>query len=496
MKKKALLALLLCAVLVFSGCSIRQKNAEVDAAQAILTVNGEAIDKQTVNTALSYRAYDSNVMYYMNYGFNLGLGADDVKEEVFSELIRNKVIDQKVNEHGFALTEEEEAAAAENGQYNYMYYSYIGSMYGMDASALSYYYDHKDLATEADFVQDAKRTALEKKLFDEIVKDVALDDSDAENLQAAYETNLNAQKEGYADAVAFAEAYDNGDVKTIYYAPEGVRFVKQVLVGYNEEDDTMINDAMNEGYTAQSALTSAQNALNAKIAEAVTAEQEAFDSANQAALDAAAALSELAEDADKTEAEALKAAAEATAQEAEKVLNAAKEAVEAPDEKKAVEEAQKVVDDCAQKVKDLRAQAHANISAKAQEVVDKARAGEDLVKLIEEYNADPGMTSEPFATTGYAICEGLTVLDPAFVNAGMALENIGDVSDAVESDTYGYYVLVYVSDLAAGERAMDEVKDSVEAEVLSDKQQEAYDAAVQSWVDAAEVKRFEDRLSN
>ena len=72
--------------------------------------------------------------------------------------------------------------------------------------------------------------------------------------------------------------------------------------------------------------------------------------------------------------------------------------------------------------------------AKAQEVLDKAKAGEDFDALIEEYNTDPGMETY---TTGYYFGEGQMV-EP-FEEAAYSLEN-GQFSELVESD-FGYHII-------------------------------------------------------
>ena len=72
--------------------------------------------------------------------------------------------------------------------------------------------------------------------------------------------------------------------------------------------------------------------------------------------------------------------------------------------------------------------------AKAQEVLDKAKAGEDFDALIEEYNTDPGMETY---TTGYYFGEGQMV-EP-FEEAAYSLEN-GQISELVESD-FGYHII-------------------------------------------------------
>lgn len=76
----------------------------------------------------------------------------------------------------------------------------------------------------------------------------------------------------------------------------------------------------------------------------------------------------------------------------------------------------------------------AEAKAKAEEVLAKAKAGEDFDTLISEYNEDPGMESNP---TGYYFGKG-EMVEP-FENAAYALAD-GEVSELVETE-YGYHVI-------------------------------------------------------
>ena len=72
--------------------------------------------------------------------------------------------------------------------------------------------------------------------------------------------------------------------------------------------------------------------------------------------------------------------------------------------------------------------------AKAEEVLAKARNGEDFDSLIEEYNEDPGMASN---TAGYYFTTGEMVEE--FESAAFALSENG-ISDIVET-SYGYHII-------------------------------------------------------
>lgn len=76
----------------------------------------------------------------------------------------------------------------------------------------------------------------------------------------------------------------------------------------------------------------------------------------------------------------------------------------------------------------------AETKKKAEEVLEKAKNGEDFDKLIEEYNEDPGMSTY---TAGYYFGEG-EMVEP-FENATKALEENG-ISELVET-TYGYHII-------------------------------------------------------
>lgn len=76
----------------------------------------------------------------------------------------------------------------------------------------------------------------------------------------------------------------------------------------------------------------------------------------------------------------------------------------------------------------------AETRAKAEEILAKAKAGNDFDALIAEYNEDPGMQSNP---TGYYFGKGEMVAP--FEEAAYALED-GGISELVETD-FGYHII-------------------------------------------------------
>ena len=112
---------------------------------------------------------------------------------------------------------------------------------------------------------------------------------------------------------------------------------------------------------------------------------------------------------------------------------------------------------------------------------------------MDEKNQDPGMKTQE---KGYAVAAGMTGFDTAFVDAAMALAKPGDVSDKVKGSSYGYYIIRYDSDEAEGAVSLDDVKETISSALLSTKQNEAYNAAVDQWVEEAGIKVDMNALKN
>ena len=140
-------------------------------------------------------------------------------------------------------------------------------------------------------------------------------------------------------------------------------------------------------------------------------------------------------------------------------------------------------------------QAYAAIAPEADDVLAQLAAGADWDTLMAEKTDDPGMQGDSVtAKNGYTIYAEQTNLDEAFLTAAMALENVGDVSDKVEG-MYGYYIIQYTADVVEGPVALEEVSETLSAELLSDKQETTYDETMDQWIEAANPKIDYDALN-
>lgn len=109
---------------------------------------------------------------------------------------------------------------------------------------------------------------------------------------------------------------------------------------------------------------------------------------------------------------------------------------------------QEMVDAAAQAVLD-------SVAEKVAEIKEKLAGGASFEDLIAEYGTDPGMDDEAKRAEGYMVHANSSEYDPAFHQAAMALEKIGDISEPVLSN-FGVHILKYVRDVSGGAIAMPE----------------------------------------
>lgn len=454
MRKRVILTLMLAvALVVTTSCSLIVKDEEVDKQTTIIEVAGQTITKGEVNeqveAVLDYQEY----MYYlygMSYDRTSATNISEARDTAIEGLIQEAVLNQKAAEMGLdELTDEELAEVEESAESTWQSYKEsTQTIYFADTELTG---DELDAAVEdklaelgypgkETLVENARITKVREKLRAEVVKDVAVSD---EEISAEYENRKGEAMTTYGNTPS-TYGSDVSSGKTIYYVPAGYRYVKNILIKLTEEDSTAISDL--------------QSQITSKESEKSTAESS---------------LAELGEDASADDEETAQKRAELTATQ----------------------------EQLAAEIADLNAQldaaketAYAAIQPKADEVLAKLAEGEDFDALMEEYGEDTGMQTSPAKENGYPVCAESTNWVTEFRDAAMALENIGDVSEAVRT-SYGLHIIKYVSDAEEGAVALEDVKDVIESELLSSKQDETYNATVEQWVTEANAKTYKDRLN-
>lgn len=486
----ALIAMLLAAALMLSGCNLIGYDEELDGAQAVAKVGDTEITKAEWANYRDYLvAYQQQ---YMQQYYGISLPVDEEALASYGELALERLIESvvtqdKIEELGYQeLTEEENAEVEEYADsmtdlYKMLirYQNYpdletveeeqerlaaaaeatpgeatpseatagepqepvatvtdamLDEMLTNDLNTIGYTHDY--------FVRTQTMDKQNEKLRAHTYEDVEVTD---EQVKGEFDSRVAAQKETYdANPAAYASAENSG--AELYYMPAGYRGVKNLLIQLSQEKRDEISALRSELTTAQNLLTSGNDDL-----------------------------------------EELKA--QDTAEYDEEALASYNEQIATLEEQ--VTTAQATIDETQGKLDEATDAAFAEILPKAEEVLAKAQAGEDFDALIETYGEDTGMVAEPNKSRGYLVCDGLSLYEQSFQDAAMALENVGDVSGELVKTNYGYHILQYAGEIAGGEvEYTDEIKDEIFSEMLEEAQNAAYEAAVTQWVSEADVKTF------
>ncbi len=126
--------------------------------------------------------------------------------------------------------------------------------------------------------------------------------------------------------------------------------------------------------------------------------------------------------------------------------------------------------------------------------IDEAAYAAQKEDLLARVTADASLEGLEVTETDYRIREGSTVPTEAAAAAAMALAQPGDITDLIETDTAAY-VIRYVEDVAPYTATLDEVRDSLYDEVLSDAQTDAFTSQMTQWINDADIQLFLDRLN-
>ena len=129
----------------------------------------------------------------------------------------------------------------------------------------------------------------------------------------------------------------------------------------------------------------------------------------------------------------------------------------------------------------------ASVKATVDEIKAKLDGGATFEDLIKEYGTDPGMEDDTTRAEGYPVHNDSILYDPAFRDAAMALEKVGDISEPVVGQ-YGVHILQYLRDIPSGAVELtDDMKNEFRETILQEMITEAMHSAVDQWMDEAEI---------
>lgn len=284
MRKRVLLAfvLILC-LLMSTSCSLFVKDPEKDKQTVIIKVGDKTISKGEVQEEIEYMLDYYEYMYSM-YGITVERTDATVqqmaRQDAINMLIQNEVVKAKLAEKGYDQFSEEELAEIEtmvDEQYD-SYVEFIKSYMLADTeltgdelqAAIDEQMAMMGFGSREEMVETERLNRAQNKLAEELIKDVAVTE---EEIQSQYNFLVGNAKATYQE---YPESYGvdltNGTIG-MYYAPAGYRYVKHILVTFDAENQSLI-DEINAEITAANTELAAEgadaDAINAKIAELET----------------------------------------------------------------------------------------------------------------------------------------------------------------------------------------------------------------------------------
>ncbi len=135
----------------------------------------------------------------------------------------------------------------------------------------------------------------------------------------------------------------------------------------------------------------------------------------------------------------------------------------------------------------------APLETTAKEALDKLQGGAKFTDLMDEYGCSELMEYEPLRSQGYYISSDSSLISDEYVQGSMMLEQVGDISTPLRS-TDGLHLVQYLGEVTPGNVPLEDVKEAVAAEVLSDKEEEAYAEHMNQLIENANVKYYTERL--
>ncbi len=241
MKKFAKLLAVVLAVAMLAGCSLVAKNPEKT---VVATVDGVDIMLAQLNESLNYllSAYG-----YTAESAEIADQLETLKLSTLDMMIEDTIISNKIEEYGFNIISEadEEAAKANIDAWYAENLATLTAGYASDPSVADAEAQAKQtieeyLATYQTTLEDMKADEIASipydRLYEEVTKDVVVTEEEAKITYAEYVANDKATFE--EDMTKYSTSINDG--VTVYYKPEGYFYVKHILIGLTDEQQTEI----------------------------------------------------------------------------------------------------------------------------------------------------------------------------------------------------------------------------------------------------------------
>ena len=115
----------------------------------------------------------------------------------------------------------------------------------------------------------------------------------------------------------------------------------------------------------------------------------------------------------------------------------------------------------------------AEIHKKAEEILKRARDGEDFAELAKQFSEDPGSKAKGGLYENFPRGKMVKPFEDASFNLP-----VGSISDIVETD-YGYHIIKVIS-RSKEEKPLDEVKENLRKSIVDNKKKDVYDSLLKS----------------
>lgn len=440
------LGLALALALALSGCNLIEIDAKMQADEDIAK-----IDKAYAKVVGSYdggevtvaevigdfnAAYNETAqMYYYYFGYEMT--HDDVHmlaEDSIAARVRSEIAAAKFDEAG-ELTEEEMTEAENEIQETYELYLESAMDYAEgrndEAKAENARVLMRQVGVDYDSLYDNVLTRTKETRMEELLAEEITEVSE-EELQAAYDAKVEEQQSLYTDGSSFESDMSGSEDVIVCWRPDGYRTVKHILVMPSDEIKAKYSNAVSDFEASRSDIELLEDEL-AEANDDDIAEGERTPEEIQAEIDAILAV--------------------------------------IPDQQAAIEAAKQA---CLNDVK-----------AVTDEIYARLAAGEAFEDLIAEYGEDPGMQNEPAMSRGYYVSRASQNWEVNFRDAAMALTQVGEYSAEPVVSGSGVHIIQYTADVLGGEVPLDEIREALTAETLTELKEKHAEDTISAWVEAA-----------
>ncbi|MGI5848950.1 MAG: peptidylprolyl isomerase [Christensenellales bacterium] len=274
-----LFSVLIVAAMIFSACGVEEPKDTSTAGAPLETETVTASADETIIVA----KIDGQPIYkneFVTYLKQSGYGEDILQDKSYSEYIESilktfvteKVLRSFLEEKGYMnLTDEQIAKAEQDAQTDIDYYIESNYKPAIKQELGEDYTDEQYQAKKAEYEQTIfeglgmtkeelidmyKLSVAKEAAYADLVGDIKPTEQD---VKAKYDENVASDKETIgADPTIYISDFLYGS--TAYYVPAGVRWVKQVLIAFDEDTKNAISTLREAGYNDQADVVQ-QNGL-------------------------------------------------------------------------------------------------------------------------------------------------------------------------------------------------------------------------------------------